>query len=207
VLFLDEIPEFAAHTLEALRQPMEDGFVTVSRAGGIATFPSRFMLLSAMNPCPCGRLGDEPGACACTPGMVQKYLAKLSGPLLDRFDIHIHVGKVDVNELGRGVSSETSATMRENVRGARLAQEERFTGLPVRTNAEMRPAEIRGFCRMPREARTLLYAASARLGLSARAHARVLKVARTIADLEGSDLVQDTHIGEAVSYRAFAFGE
>lgn len=203
VLFLDEMPEFAGHALEALRQPLEDGFVTVSRAGGIATFPARFMLVGAMNPCPCGR-GADSGACTCTPAMVKRYLAHLSAPLLDRVDLHIHVGKVDVKELDRRQVRETSAEMRERVMRARQAQEERFAGLPVRTNAEMRPAEIREFCRMSREARMLLYSASARLGLSARAHARVLKVARTIADLEGSDLLQEDHIGEAVSYRAFA---
>ncbi|MGE5573715.1 MAG: YifB family Mg chelatase-like AAA ATPase [Bacteroidota bacterium] len=204
VLFLDEIPEFAGHALEALRQPLEDGFVTVSRAGGMATFPARFMLVAAMNPCPCGRGGAHSGACTCTPPTVRKYLARLSGPLLDRIDLHIHVRKVDVNELEQGRSRETSAEIRERVMRARRIQQARFAGLPVRTNAEMRPAEIRAFCRMSRDARTLLYTACARLGLSARAHARVLKVARTIADLEGGDLVQDQHISEAVSYRAFS---
>ncbi|MDI7246324.1 MAG: YifB family Mg chelatase-like AAA ATPase [Bacillota bacterium] len=204
VLFLDEIPEFAGHALEALRQPLEDGFVTVSRAGGMATFPARFMLVAAMNPCPCGRGGARSGVCTCTPTAVQKYLARLSGPLLDRIDLHIHVRKVDMNDLEQARGRETSAEIRERVVRARQTQQARFGGLPVRANAEMRPSELRAFCRMSREARTLLYAACARLGLSARAHARVLKVARTIADLEGSDLVQDQHISEAVSYRAFS---
>lgn len=206
VLFLDEMPEFSGHALEALRQPLEDGSVTVSRAGGVATFPARFILVGAMNPCPCGR-GLESAKCTCTPAMVKRYLAGLSGPLLDRIDIHLHVGRVDLEEVERGRTPETSEEIRGRVTRARRAQEERFEGLPVLTNAEMRPAEIREYCRMSKDARILLYTASARLGLSARAHARVLKVARTIADLEGSDVLEEGHVGEAVSYRAFAVHE
>lgn len=204
VLFLDEIPEFGSHALEALRQPLEDGFVTVSRAGGVATFPARFMLLAAANLCPCGKRGDGGDGCKCSPASIQKYLARLSGPLLDRIDLHIEVGRVEVADLGRGTGRETSRDIRQRVMRAREVQRARFRGLPVHTNAEMGPREIRSFCELSRDARTLLYTASSRLSLSARAHARVLKVARTIADLEESTGISASHIAEAVGYRALS---
>lgn len=206
VLFLDEIPEFGSHALEALRQPLEDGFVTVSRAGGAATFPARFMLLAASNLCPCGKRGDGGDGCKCTPTMIQKYLARLSGPLLDRIDLHIEVGRVDVADLEKGRGQEASRDIRERVVRAREIQQARFRGLPVHTNAEMGPREIRSFCELSRDARTLLYTASSRLSLSARAHTRVLKVARTIADLEASIGISASHVAEAVGYRAPGHG-
>jgi magnesium chelatase family protein len=203
VLFLDEMPEFSGRALEALRQPLEDGLVTISRSGGVATFPARFILVGAMNPCPCGR-GYGSTGCTCTPAMVKRYLAGLSGPLLDRIDIHLHVGRVNMEDVERGPVSETSEEIRRRVVTAREVQEKRFEGLSIRTNAEMKPAEIREHCRMSKDARIMLYSACAKLGLSARAYARVLKVARTIADLDGNDELLVRHVGEAVSYRSFA---
>lgn len=207
VLFLDEIPEFGSHALEALRQPLEDGFVTVARSGGVATFPARFMLLAAANLCPCGKRGDGGDGCKCTPTLIQKYLARLSGPLLDRIDLHIEVGRVEAADLEKGTGRETSYVIRERVVRAREVQRARFRELPVHTNAEMGPREIRSFCELSRDARTLLYTASSRLSLSARAHARVLKVARTIADLEESTGISASHVAEAVGYRALTHRE
>ncbi len=202
VLFLDEIPEFGTHVLEALRQPLEDGFVTVSRAGGVATFPARFMLVAAMNPCPCGPGRSGAGGCVCTPTMIRRYVARLSGPFLDRIDIHVEVGPVDVADLDRPTGRETSSAIRERVERARRIQERRFGGLRLRTNAEMGSRDARRFCELSRDARAFLYTASSRLRLSARAHAKVLKVARTIADLDASDGISVAHVAEAVSYRA-----
>lgn len=209
VLFLDEVPEFASDALEALRQPLEDGFVTISRTGGAATFPARFVLLAAANLCPCGKRGSGPGSgsgeCACTPAAIQKYLARLSGPLLDRIDLHIEVGRVAVADLEKGRGRETSLDIRRRVVRAREIQRERFRGIPIHSNGEMGARELRAFCELARDARTLLYAACARLGLSARGYSRILRVARTIADLEESPTVMAGHVAEAVSYRAVAY--
>ena len=187
VLFLDELPEFRKNVLEVLRQPLEDGVVTIARAAMSLSYPARFMLAAAMNPCPCGYFGDPQHSCACGPVVVQRYLARVSGPLLDRIDIHLEVPTVrylELTEQGRG---EASAAMRERVDEARLKQRDRFAERPgVFANAHMAPRDIRTFCKVSDGADALLRTAITRLGLSARAYHRVLKIARTIADLDGA---------------------
>jgi len=208
VLFLDELPEFGSHVLEALRQPMEDGFVTVARVGGVAVFPSRFMLLGAMNPCLCFKRTNFDGAtsCTCSSGAVRRYLNRLSGPLLDRIDLHVEVGQVEVHELHKIKDRETSMDIQKRVIKARDAQITRFLGTPVRCNAEMGSGEVETHCKLAKDARTFLYAAIRKLGLSVRSYTRTLKVARTIADLEGSEGVHAHHVAEAVGYRMPSFG-
>lgn len=208
VLFLDELPEFGSHVLEALRQPMEDGFVTVARVGGVAVFPSRFILLGAMNPCLCFRRAnlERATSCTCSPGAVRRYLNRLSGPLLDRIDLHVEVGQVEVHELHEVKDRETSMDIQKRVIKARDEQITRFLGTPVRCNAEMGSSEIEAYCKLAKDARTLLYSAIRKLGLSVRSYTRTLKVARTIADLEGSEGIHAHHIAEAVGYRVPSFG-
>ena len=202
VLFLDELPEFGSHMLEMLRQPLEDRTVTLSRASGAVTFPANFMLVAAMNPCPCGYYGDPHTACTCTPGQVQRYQKRISGPLLDRFDITIHVPRVPFEKLSDDHRGEPSDVIRERVMAARERQRHRFRAYPhVLTNADMGPSEVREFCRVDEAGRTLLATAMKQLNLSARAYHRVLKVARTIADLEGSEQIQVHHLAEALQYR------
>ena len=202
VLFLDEVPEFRKNVLEVLRQPIEDGRVTISRAAVSLTYPSNFMLVCAMNPCPCGYLGDEQKECLCTPPMVQRYRAKLSGPLLDRIDIHCEVPRVRFSELSGARCGEGSVEVKRRVDRARGIQKERFRGTGIFSNARMTSRQTRRYCKIDGESTALLEAAIERLGLSARAYTRILKVARTIADLDQSDRVLSHHIAEAIQYRA-----
>ena len=201
VLFLDELPEFQRNALEVLRQPLEDGVVTISRAATSLTFPARFVLTAAMNPCPCGFFGDPTRECRCTPTQIQRYVAKISGPLLDRIDIHIDVPAVRYKELRGAAPVEGSAEVRARVAAARERQLERFRGLKIYSNAQMPARLIRQVCEIAAESEKLLENAITRLGLSARAHDRILKVARTIADLDASDRIQPKHLSEAVQYR------
>jgi magnesium chelatase family protein len=206
VLFLDELPEFDRGVLEVLRQPLEDQRVTISRAAMSLTFPASFMLAAAMNPCPCGFWNDPTRECRCTPLQIQRYVGRISGPLLDRIDIHIDVPAVRFKELtGSGAHAaepEASASIRERVMGARERQRERLQKEGVFANASMSPRLIRRFCVIDAESENLLERAMARLGLSARAYDRILKVSRTIADLEGSELIRAPHVAEAVGYRS-----
>jgi magnesium chelatase family protein len=202
VLFLDELPEFKRHVLEVLRQPLEDGQVTIARAQSTLTYPARFMLAAAMNPCPCGYATDPTKECSCTPLQIQRYLARISGPLLDRIDIHIDVPPLKQRELSADPSGEASAVIRERVRRARRIQQERFRRSKVFCNAHMNPRQIRRFCQVEGEARSLLETAMERLGLSARAYDRILKVARTIADLETAEAISPEHIAEGIQYRS-----
>ncbi len=202
VLFLDELPEFRKNVLEVLRQPLEDARVTISRAVGSITYPASIMLVSAMNPCPCGFLGDTQHECSCTPQQIQRYRAKVSGPLLDRIDIQIEVPAVQYKELSEETSTEDSVVIRTRVNQARKIQLTRFAGRTLFCNAQMTSRDIRKFCQPDDGGDKLLENAMARLGLSARAYTRILKVARTIADLAGEEKVGSGHIAEAIQYRA-----
>ncbi len=200
-MLLDELPEFNRRTLEVLRQPLEDGSVTISRAKTTTRFPADFMLVAALNPCPCGYRGDPRRECQCTVPQVEKYMGKISGPLLDRIDIHLEVPAVPFRELAASRAGTSSTQMREAVLGARIRQAERFKGTATRSNARMNTRQIREFCRMEPAAGELLRAAVSDLGLSARAHDKVLRVARTIADLDASATIGCSHISEAINYR------
>jgi magnesium chelatase family protein len=203
VLFLDELPEFRKNVLEVLRQPLEDGFVTIARASSSLTYPARFMLAAAMNPCKCGWWGAAGHACLCGPLEVERYRARLSGPLVDRIDLHIEVPAVPYRELSVERSGEPSAAMRERVNRARQIQLERFAGRPgVFANAHMGPRDLRQYCRVSEAAEALLRTAIQRLGLSARAYHRVLKIARTVADLAACARIEPVHVSEAVQYRS-----
>lgn len=201
VLFLDEFPEFSRSTLENLRQPLEDGVVTVSRANGAVRFPAKFMLVAAQNPCPCGFATDPERACTCTAAQVIRYGRKVSGPLLDRIDLHVEVPKIKVGELLGAASAEPSSVIRERVRSARERQYARLKEHGIYVNAEMRHAQIKRWCPLPSEADVLLKAAAERLKLSARAVMRVIKLARTIADLDGAGSVGPAHVAEALHFR------
>lgn len=206
VLFLDELPEFKRGALEALRQPLEDGVVTISRAVTSITYPARFMLAAAMNPCPCGYLNDPRRECNCTPSQTQHYLSRVSGPLLDRIDIHMEVPPLRYQEMVRGQVGDSSAVIAERVRTARALQGERFAKSKVYCNAHMSSRHLRRFCVLPAEAEQLLESAMERLGLSGRAHDRILKVARTIADLAGLEEIAAEHVAEAIQYRSLDRG-
>ena len=202
VLFLDELPEFHRSTLEVLRQPLEDGKVTISRAAGSMTFPASFMLIAAMNPCPCGHYGNPRRECRCSPIQVQRYRSRLSGPLLDRIDIHVEVPAIEMNELTSSSEGEGSSAIRERVRRARLVQQKRFTREgSIRSNGQMTTRLLKKHCRLDADGIDLIRQAVTNLNLSARAYDRILKVARTIADLAGSDPVTADHLSEAVQYR------
>jgi magnesium chelatase family protein len=202
VLFLDELPEFKKHVLEVLRQPLEDGKVSISRSLTSITYPSRIMMVSAMNPCKCGKLDEGGGACSCTPREIHQYRSRISGPLLDRIDIHIEVPAVKYRELADRAEGESSAVIASRVERAREVQLERFRGTRVHSNAQMTPRQIRKFCEPDAAGHRLLELVTERLGLSARAYTRILKVARTIADLEGSEAIREQHLAEAIQYRS-----
>jgi magnesium chelatase family protein len=203
VLFLDEFPEFAQTALEALREPLESGAVTISRARGSATFPARFLLVAAMNPCPCGYHGDAKRSCTCAEAAVTRYQRRVSGPLLDRFDLFVEVQRVEYDDLAGGTSGDSSEVIRERVAAARVLQGQRLVGTAFVTNAEMGPLEVRQHCQqlLAPEAQPLLAAAMERLALSARAFHRILKVARTVADLGQSETIEPAHLAEAIQYR------
>jgi len=202
VLFLDELPEFRRETLEAMRQPMEDGLVTIARAARTVTFPSRFTLACALNPCPCGFFNDTRRECTCSDHQIARYLAKISGPLLDRIDLQVEVAALKGEEIASLEPSETSASIRERVEAARHVQRERFRRAHIQCNAEMTSRHMRRACELDPPSRRLLLQAIDRLSLSARAHDRILKVARTIADLAAAERIESGHIAEAIQYRA-----
>jgi magnesium chelatase family protein len=204
VLFLDELPEFKRSTLEVLRQPLEDGRVTVSRAAGTITFPSEFMLVAAMNPCPCGYFGDLKRECRCSAIQVQRYRQRISGPLLDRIDLHIEVPSIEYREIASDRREESSAAIRERVGHARQRQQVRFHSDKKTTcNARMTSRAIKQHCHLTTESQELIRIAMTELSLSARAYDRILKVARTIADLSGAESIAPDHVSEAIQYRSF----
>lgn len=203
VLFLDEFPEFPRHVLEALRQPIEDGIVSISRAMGTVSYPAKFILIAAANPCPCGYLGDSRRQCRCLPGQIIRYQKRLSGPLLDRIDLHVEVPAVEVEKLtGSGIVAEESKSIQKRIQGARQRQTNRLVKTNLVANAEMRTRDIRELCPLTRECLTLLRQAVGQMNLSARAYYRVIKVARTIADLGREKIIRPSHIAEALQYRA-----
>ena len=201
VLFLDEFPEFGRRVLEVLRQPLEDKAVTISRAQGSLTFPANFMLVAAMNPCPCGYYGDPAKACTCSASAITRYQKRLSGPILDRIDIQVSVPRVEFEKLTSDKMGEPSQAVRERVEAARRIQRDRLADSPRSSNGDMIPKEIRLFCQLDRESQSLMRGALHQLGLSARAYHRVLKLSRTIADLAGEENILATHLAEALQYQ------
>ena len=201
VLFLDELPEFSRNVLEVLRQPLEEGSVTIVRATGSLTFPANFMLAAAMNPCPCGHLTDARKECRCTPSQIQRYISRISGPLLDRVDIHVDVPALRYKELATDYAGESSAQIRARVNEARRLQRERYKGHRIFANGAMTSRHIKKYCPLDDEGRDVLKMAINELGISARAYDRILKVSRTIADLEGADSIAANHVSEAIQYR------
>jgi magnesium chelatase family protein len=201
VLFLDELPEFNRKSLEVLRQPLEAGQITISRALSSSTFPASFILVASMNPCPCGYLGDARHACKCTPMQIEKYLGRISGPMLDRIDLHIEVPRVPFQELSASADGTSSAQMREQVQRARTLQRRRFGPESARANSRMTSKQLRKFCPLETDCHDLMKNAMENLGLSARAHDRILRMARTIADLEEVEQIGPGHISEAIGYR------
>jgi magnesium chelatase family protein len=202
VLFLDELPEFTREALEVLRQPLEDGVVTISRVNASLTYPAKTTLICAANPCKCGNFLDVSKQCNCTPKQIQQYLGKLSGPLLDRIDIHIEVASVKYKELESTKVEEKSSSIRERVNRARKVQLERYKGLKIYSNSQLLPSHMNRFCKLDEGGKELLKNAFEKLGLSARAHNRILKVSRTIADMDESELIKTNHLAEAIQYRS-----
>jgi magnesium chelatase family protein len=202
ILFLDELPEFGSRNLETLRQPLEDRVVTISRANGTLSFPAAFMLVAAMNPCPCGYYPSA--RCTCSEGIVQRYQKRISGPMMDRIDIHLELASVEIDKLAGLTQGESSSTIRQRVEAARAVQQARFAKLNkpgIRCNDDMGPAEVQTFCQLNKESLAMMRLAVERMGLSARAYHRVLKLSRTIADLAGCEQVQQAHLAEALQYR------
>lgn len=204
VLFLDEFPEFSRVVLENLRQPLEDGIITVSRAAGSISFPARFMLVASMNPCPCGFLSDPGTACTCTPTMILKYQQKISGPLLDRIDLRVEVPRVAFEDLTSACTGESSESVRSRVRRVREIAQQRYASLGVFTNTELKSAALKKFCTLTHESLDLMKHAMEKMRLSARSYSRILKVARTIADLAGAEAIAPEHLAEALQYRVVA---
>ena len=202
VLFLDELPEFDKSTLEALRQPLEDGFVTITRAAGTLTLPSRFMLVCAMNPCRCGWYGHPSGRCTCSESQVEQYMRRISGPLLDRIDMHIEVPSVEYEAMRRREKPESSEAVRQRVNAAREIQKRRFAGTEVSCNAYMTPSMVGRYCALDEAGDRLMKGAFDRLGLTGRSHDRILRMARTIADLEGAEDISAAHLAEAIQFRS-----
>lgn len=202
ILFLDELPEFHRDSLEVLRQPLEDGQVTISRVNATLTYPCNIMLIASMNPCKCGYFGDSRRQCTCTPNQINRYRSKISGPLLDRIDIQVEVSNVDYNDLSSTVKGESSSTVKERVNRTRKIQIERYKGLNIYSNSQLDAGMLQKFCPLGEDENNMLKAAFDSLGLSARAHSRILKVARTIADLEQSERIKTEHIAEAIQYRS-----
>ena len=202
ILFLDELPEFSRSTLEIMRQPLEDGVVTISRVNATLTYPCNIMLIASMNPCKCGYLGDTRKQCTCTPAQINRYRSKISGPLLDRIDIQVEVPNVDYDDLSSTANGETSADVKKRVNKARKVQLERYRDLSIYSNSQLDAGMLQKYCPLDGESNAMLKAAFDNLGLSARAHGRILKVARTIADLEGSENIKAAHIAEAIQYRS-----
>lgn len=202
VLFLDELPEFKKNVLEVMRQPLEEEKVTISRAATSLTYPARFMLVAAMNPCPCGYYSDPNNECTCTAPQIQRYRSKISGPLMDRIDIHIEVPAVKYRDLASRDSGESSREIKRRVDQARKVQLERFKGMKIYCNAQMTNRQIKKYCQIDEASQGLLEVAIDKFGLSARAYTRILKVARTIADLEGVENIQPSHLSEAIQYRS-----
>lgn len=201
VLFLDELPEFRRDVMEAMRQPIEDGTVTISRVAGTLTYPSSVMLVAAMNPCPCGFYGHPTKECICSQNAVRKYLNRISGPMLDRIDLHVEVPPVNYTELSSTSKEETSEQIRERVNRARKIQQERYKGTPITCNARLTPAMLKKHCVLDPAASSYLQQSFDKLGMSARAYDRILKVSRTVADLEGSEIIKKQHIFSAISFR------
>jgi magnesium chelatase family protein len=202
VLFLDEVPEFKKNVLEVLRQPMEDGFVTITRASSSVTYPANFMLVAAMNPCPCGFFGDPKKECVCSFPQIQRYRSKISGPLMDRIDLHTEVPAVQYKDLSEKAGGRSSKDILKEVKKARDIQAERFQRMKIFKNADMTSRQIRKFCTVDSASEVLLEKAMDRLGFSARAYSRILKISRTIADLEGSTDIKSDHVAEAIQYRS-----
>ena len=206
VLFLDELPEFRKDTLDMMRQPLEDGQVTISRVSGVVTYPSEFMLVCAMNPCKCGWYGDPSGRCTCSEQAVNAYRGRISGPMLDRIDIVMEVPAVHFEDLRARAEAEPSCAIKERVDAARQRQHDRFGANTTMCNARMGPDEMRKYCTLDETGAELMRQAFDVMGLTARSYDRILKVARTVADLEGSEEIQPQHIAEAIQYRAVNLG-
>ena len=201
VLFLDELPEFNQNTLEVLRGPLEENFVTISRLNASITYPCNFMFVASMNPCPCGYYGSTEKKCSCRPDQIKKYINKISGPLLDRIDIHIEVNPIKYEKLNNNERSESSEIIRKRVNTARQKQMERYKEYNIFSNSELTPGMMEDFCKLNSYSKNLLENAFQKLNLSARAYGKILKVARTIADLENSEDILENHIAEAIQYR------